>query len=213
MYKRQGALDAALRFLPLPMGLMPAAANSDRLVAKFGSSRVVSTGLTLVALGMILFTTVTIDTEYIQIAVTFFLLGFGMGLTMAPSTTLVMDSIPPDKAGVGSATNDASREIGGALGIAIGGSVLNEYYQRSLQIPEGLGVPDSILRESFPAAMRIGGDMVSQGNMLGAELIQSAQLAFVDGMIASAWVGAIIALTNAILVWRYMPSRAIYEDE
>ena len=59
---------------------MPAAANSDRLVAKFGSSRVVSTGLTLVALGMILFTTVTIDTEYIQIAVTFFLLGFGMGL-------------------------------------------------------------------------------------------------------------------------------------
>ena len=92
---------------------MPAAANSDRLVAKFGSSRVVSTGLTLVALGMILFTTVTIDTEYIQIAVTFFLLGFGMGLTMAPSTTLVMDSIPSDKAGVGSATNDASREIGG----------------------------------------------------------------------------------------------------
>jgi hypothetical protein len=55
--------------------------------------------------------------------------------------------------------------------------------------------------------------MVSQGNMLGTELIQSAQLAFVDGMIASAWVGAIIALTNAILVWRYMPSRAIYESD
>ena len=61
--------------------------------------------------------------------------------------------------------------------------------------------------------MRIGGEMVSEGNMLGAELIHSAQLAFVDGMIASAWVGAIIALTNAILVWRYMPSRAIYENE
>ncbi len=91
--------------------------------------------------------------------------------------------------------------------------MLNEYYQRSLQLPEGLEVSDSILRESFPAAIRIGGDMVSQGNMLGAELIQSAQLAFVDGMIASAWVGATIALTNAILVWRYMPSRAIYEEE
>ena len=71
--------------------------------------------------------------------------------------------------------------------------MLNEYYQRSLQLPEGLEVSDSILRESFPAAIRIGGDMVSQGNMLGAELIQSAQLAFVDGMIASAWVGATIA--------------------
>ena len=80
-------------------------------------------------------------------------------------------------------------------------------------MPEGLEELDLVLRESFPAAMRIGADMVSEGNMLGAELIQSAQLAFVDGMIASAWVGAIIALTNAILVWRYMPSRAIYGDE
>ena len=207
------ALEAALRFLPLPLGLMPAAANSDRLVARFGSNRIVSTGLTLVTVGMVLFTSVTIETEYVQIAVTFFLLGFGMGLTMAPSTTLVMDSIPADKAGVGSATNDASREIGGALGIAIGGSVLNEYYQRSLVVPEGLGHLDSVLRESFPAAMRIGGDMLAEGNMVGAQLIESARLAFIDGMIASAWVGAIIALTNAILVWRYMPSRAIYEVE
>ena len=205
------ALDAALRFLPLPLGLMPAAANSDRLVARVGSNRIVSTGLTLIAVGMVLFTTVNIDTEYVQIAVTFFLLGFGMGLTMAPSTTLVMDSIPADKAGVGSATNDASREIGGALGIAIGGSVLNEYYQRSLVVPEGLEHLDSVLRESFPAAMRIGEDMLAEGNMVGAQLIESARLAFVDGMIASAWVGAIIALTNAFLVWRFMPTRAIYE--
>ena len=134
---------------------------------------------------------------------------------MAPSTTLVMDSIPEDKAGVGSATNDASREIGGALGIAIGGSVLNEYYQRSLVVPEELEHLDSVLRESFPAAMRIGGDMLSEsnevGNEVGAQLIESARLAFVDGMIASAWVGAVIALTNALLVWKFMPSRAIYD--
>ncbi|SVE03078.1 uncharacterized protein METZ01_LOCUS455932, partial [marine metagenome] len=120
------ALAAAIRFIPLPLGLMPAAANSDKLVAKFGNNNVVALGLALVCAGMLLFTTVEVGTEYFRIALTFFILGLGMGLTMAPSTTLVMDSIPEDKAGVGSATNDASREVGGALGIAIGGSVLNQ---------------------------------------------------------------------------------------
>jgi EmrB/QacA subfamily drug resistance transporter len=199
------ALEAAIRFLPLPLGLMPAAANSDKFVAKFGSNNVVATGLTLITAGMLLFTTVEIDTDYVRIALTFFLLGLGMGLTMAPSTTLVMESIPEDKAGVGSATNDASREIGGALGIAIGGSVLNEYYQRNLVVPEGLD--SSGLTESFPTAMRIGLELMADGNMLGAELIANARLAFMDGMVASAMVSAGIALMTAILVKLYMPGK------
>ena len=156
------ALAAAIRFIPLPLGLMPAAANSDKLVAKFGNNNVVALGLTLVCAGMLLFTTVEVGTEYLRIALTFFILGLGMGLTMAPSTTLVMDSIPEDKAGVGSATNDASREVGGALGIAIGGSVLNQIYQDKLVIPEGMEAYSTVLTESFPAAMRIGLEM---GNM------------------------------------------------
>jgi len=130
-----------------------------------------------------------------------------MGLTMAPATTLVMDSIPADKAGVGSATNDTSREIGGALGIAIGGSVLNEYYRRNLIIPEGLEIQSAILTESFPAAIQIGLEM---GNV---ELVKNAQLAFVEGMVASVYVAAAIAFIAAILVKRFMPKRAIYEHD
>ncbi len=209
LVREHTALEAALRFLPLPLGLMPAAANSDRLVARFGSNNVVATGLTLIGIGMLIFTTVTIDTDYNKLALIFFLLGLGMGLTMAPSTTLVMDSIPADKAGVGSATNDTSREIGGALGIAIGGSVLNEYYQRNMNLPEGLEYLGDLPYDSFAAAVRIGGNLVSEGNSLGGQLIQNAQLAFIDGMVASAWVGAIIALTNALLVWKFMPARNI----
>ena len=207
LVREHTALEAALRFLPLPLGLMPAAANSDRLVARFGSNNVVATGLTLIGIGMLIFTTVTIDTDYNKLALIFFLLGLGMGLTMAPSTTLVMDSIPADKAGVGSATNDTSREIGGALGIAIGGSVLNEYYQRNMNLPEGLEYLGDLPYDSFAAAVRIGGNLVSEGNLLGGQLIQNAQLAFIEGMVASAWVGAIIAITNALLVWKFMPSK------
>jgi len=202
------ALEAAVRFLPLPMGLMPAAANSDKLVSKFGSNNVISVGLVLMTVAMAIFTTVEIDSEYIRLAGIFLLLGFGMGLTLAPATTVVMDSIPEDKAGVGSATNDASREVGGALGIAIGGSVLNEYYQRNMVVPEGLEL-GSIPLESFPAAMQIGGDLLANGNALGGVLIQNAQLAFMEGMVASATVMGVIAIVNAILVKLYMPNRII----
>ena len=202
------ALEAAVRFLPLPLGLMPAAANSDRLSAKFGSNNVISMGLVLMTAAMAIFTTVEIDSEYIRLACIFLLLGFGMGLTLAPATTVVMDSIPSDKAGVGSATNDASREVGGALGIAIGGRVLNEYYQRNMEVPVGLDL-GNIPLESFPAAMQIGAELIEGGNILGLTLIENAQYAFMEGMIASATVMGVMAIAAAILVKLYMPSKII----
>ena len=208
LVREHTALEAAVRFLPLPLGLMPAAANSDRLSAKFGSNNVISMGLVLMTAAMAIFTTVEIDSEYIRLACIFLLLGFGMGLTLAPATTVVMDSIPSDKAGVGSATNDASREVGGALGIAIGGSVLNEYYQRNMEVPVGLDL-GNIPLESFPAAMQIGAELIEGGNILGLTLIENAQYAFMEGMIASATVMGVMAIAAAILVKLYMPSKII----
>jgi len=195
-------LEAAIRFFPLPLGLMPAAANSDKLVGKFGRRKVITVGLCLVAVGLMLFTLVDIETAYAQIAVTFLLLGLGMGLTMAPSTTAIMEAIPQNKAGVGSATNDASREIGGALGIAIGGSVLNQIYQSALVIPESFSGSKEVLMSSFPATMRIGAET---GGADGAMLIASAREAFVEGMIGSCYITAAVAILAAIIVWTMMP--------
>jgi MFS family permease len=206
-----GAFDAALKFLWLPLGLMPSAANSDKLCEKFGSNNIVSLGLVLIATAMLIFTTVDGETEYSILAVIFFLIGVGMGLTMAPSTTMVMDSIPHDKAGVGSATNDASREVGGAFGIAIVGSAVNEIYQREMVIPNGLESHSGVVSESFPAAIRIGNELVDQGNMLGMELVANAQLAFVEGMTGAAAISALVAIVNAVLVKLYMPKRSVSE--
>jgi len=200
-------LEAAIRFFPLPLGLMPAAANSDKLVAKFGRRKVITSGLCLVATGMLLFALVNRDTAYGQIAVTFVLLGLGMGLTMAPSTTAIMEAIPQNKAGVGSATNDASREIGGALGIAVGGSVLNQIYQSTLVIPDSLMGYKDVLMNSFPSAMRIGADNGPDG----ALLIASAQEAFVEGMVGSCYITAAVAILAAIIVWTMMPEELLHE--
>lgn len=205
-------LEAAIRFFPLPFGLMPAAANSDKLVSKFGVNRVVGTGLLLVTLALAIFSQVSIDTPYITLAMMFWFLGLGMGLTMAPSTTVVMDAIPEDKAGVGSATNDASREVGGALGIAIGGSALNELYQRTIVIPEGLESYTTLINRSFPEAIRLGRQLKMEGNPAGEILIENARFAFIEGMQASSLIAGIIALTASIFAYRMMPKKVIISE-
>ena len=161
---------------------------------------------------MLVFTTVERETDYAVLAAIFFLIGIGMGLTMAPSTTLVMDSIPHDKAGVGSATNDASREVGGAFGIAIVGSAVNEIYQREMEVPVGLEVHSEVVSESFPAAIRIGNELLALGDEMGHELIVNAEFAFVEGMTGAAAISAMAAMINAVLVKLYMPSRIFGEE-
>jgi hypothetical protein len=132
---------------------------------------------------------------------------------MAPSTTAVMDSIPESKAGVGSATNDSSREVGGALGIAIGGSILNEIYQSSITIPASASAQSSVIQESFPAAMTVGQQMLAAGNPEGALLIASARESFIEGMVGACIVAAIVALLAAIIVKLKMPDDDVSEEE
>ena len=186
---------------------MHSAANGGRVGERFGSNNVVSFGLAISGTAMLIFTSVDVGTPYWTLALIFFLIGVGMGLTMAPSTTMVMDSIPHDKAGVGSATNDASREVGGAFGIAMVGGAVDEIYQRRMVVSEGLDSHASVVSESFHAAIQIGGELLAQGNSLGLELIENAKFAFVEGMTGAAAVSAIVAGLNAILVKLYMPSR------
>ena len=78
-------------------------------------------------------------------------------------------------------------------------------------VPEGLEYLGRLPFESFPAAMEEGGGLIAEGNFLGLQLIENAQLAFVEGMVASVYVAAVIAFIAAILVKRFMPSRAIYD--
>ena len=90
--------------------------------------------------------------------------------------------------------------------------MLNEIYQSNLVVPGGLEEHSGIVSESFPAAMRIGGELLAQGNTLGGELIENARWAFVEGMTGAAVAPAIVALVNAYLVKRYMPSGSKQEE-
>jgi predicted MFS family arabinose efflux permease len=97
-----------------------------------GLRLVVFLGLAITGAGFICMRYLTLDSDYWGLAWPILILTTGLGLTIAPTTTAIMSSIPDDKQGVGSAVNDTTREVGAALGIALAGSMLATQYTRVL---------------------------------------------------------------------------------
>src|SRR5205823_9863836 len=103
-----------------------------RLNERFGSKRLVASGLTVAAIGLAILATCTEHTSYWHIAVGLVVMSAGIVCTMVPATDSIMGSLPREKAGVGSAVNDTTRQVGGALGVAVLGSLLASAYRSQL---------------------------------------------------------------------------------
>ena len=121
-------LGAAVRLLPISVVMMVVAPQTPKLVAKYGADKIGTAGLGLVAAGMVGVAFFHVDTSYLQLVITMCVLAAGMAMTMTPMTTQLMAAVPRNRAGMGSATNDTTRELGGALGVAVLGSVLASQY-------------------------------------------------------------------------------------
>ncbi|HVT78293.1 MAG TPA: DHA2 family efflux MFS transporter permease subunit, partial [Acidimicrobiales bacterium] len=124
--------SAALRFLPMAPIMMIVAPQTPRIVARFGSNRTVAAGMTLVACGFASFSFLGVNTSYSYVLVCFILLIGGIAMTMSPMTAAIMSAVPPRRAGAGSAMNDATRELGAALGVAVLGSVAASRYSSGI---------------------------------------------------------------------------------
>ncbi|MCU1499427.1 MAG: drug resistance transporter, EmrB/QacA subfamily, partial [Acidimicrobiales bacterium] len=118
--------------LPMAVVMMAIAPQVPKLVAHFGAHRVVPVGLGFVAVGLAFFSQVEVDSSIWAVYLSILPLAAGMATTMTPLTTLIMSSVPLGKAGVGSAMNDTTRELGGALGVAVLGSVVTSRFTSSL---------------------------------------------------------------------------------
>src|SRR5690606_28450859 len=132
----------------------------------------------------------------------------GMGMTMAPATESVMGALPRAQAGVGSAINDTTRQVGGALGVAIIGSIVSSVYAGrigSLAQRLGLDAASTAAAESsLGSAQRVAG---SPGGA-GAALFDGANHAFVDALSVGLRISALIIVGTAIMAWRFLPARA-----
>jgi MFS family permease len=187
---------------------------SAKVVERIGTKRTVASGLALVSIGLLLFTSVNEHSAYFPgIMLRMILMATGMALTMAPSTDAIMGSLPLAKAGVGSAVNDTTRQVGGAVGVAVVGSVFTSVYAAHLADgvrgdpipPPALDTAQEGIGNAFAVAARLGGKA-------GADLVATAKAAFVDAFHVGLYVGAGVALLGAIAVLIWMPARARSED-
>ena len=201
------AFDAGLRTLPFAGALMVMAPLSSKAVQWFGTKRVVVTGMLLFASGLVVASTATVTSGYPRVMMAMILMGAGMGLSVAPATESIMGSLPLHQAGVGSAVNDTSREVGGALGVAIVGSMLSSLYASNLNSKLPPNVPAQVrdaADQSVGAALQVS----AQLGRVGAPLADAARESFVYAMSRASLVTAAVALVGALLAWRFLPARA-----
>jgi MFS family permease len=202
-------LGAGVRLIPYALTMMVTAPLSARLVERIGSKRVITTGLLIVAGALLTLSFIHATTPYPRVITVFCVMAVGMGLTMAPATESVMGSLPRDKAGVGSAVNDTTRQVGGALGVAIIGSVVTSLYaNRSGDVAGRFGIagPDlgavrASLRNALDVAATLPGDTAS--------VFQSdVKDAFVASLVNGLRLSGAVILVAAFVVWRFLPARA-----
>ncbi|MEM7092107.1 MAG: MFS transporter [Actinomycetota bacterium] len=197
-------LEAGVRNLPFAIAMIVVSPRSPAVAERVGKRGAIVIGLTVQAIGFVLVALHTIDTPYWVTAVALSLMAGGMALLMPPASEAIVSSLPPSKAGVGSAWNDATREIGGALGIAVLGTLLSIGYRSGVEDSvEGLP-PEAaeLAEEGIGGAFRIA---ESTGSL---ELIDSAREAFVDGMSLAFWVSAVFGVVVAAVVAARYPAKA-----
>jgi len=203
-------LKAGMLTAPVAVGIMVTAPQAPKLVERIGTKLVVVTGLSIVALGLLLYSVEPVMASLIGGGAVRLLFGVGMGLVIAPATESIMGSLPKAKAGVGSAVNDTTRQTGGALGVAIIGSVFAATYHHLITVPAGLpAAAGPMVHDSIGAAL----DAITRFDLpaaVAATVHDAASDAFFRGMQVAAWVGTAVVLCAVFVAYRFLPARAAH---
>ena len=204
------AIEAGVRILPIAAVVAVTAPLSSFAVRFAGSKVTATTGLLAIAGGLAETAAVAgPTTTYLQVLPGMILIGLGAGLVMPTATDAVIGSVPRGDAGVGSATNGVAIQVGGAMGVAVIGSLLSTRYQRHVtHTLAGQSLPAGALHAALGS---IGGALDVATKLPGAEaarIVQAAGPAFMSGVGLSMAVGAAVALVGAAIALAALPGRA-----
>jgi EmrB/QacA subfamily drug resistance transporter len=201
-------LEAGLRITPVAVALLVVAPLSVMVARRIGSKVVVSSGMALIAIGLGILSTTTVHGTYRDCVIPFILLGIGVALALAPCTESVMGSLPIEEAGVGSATNDASMQVGGALGVGVLGTALNLRYQHLMApLVSHAHVPanvQAVIEGSLGGALAVAQRAPAK---LGVLLAGVARHSFVSGMDLALVIAASVVGVATIVVLVLLPNR------
>jgi EmrB/QacA subfamily drug resistance transporter len=196
-----GTLAAGIRTVPFAVVLMATANLTPRIVGRYGQRLPIVVGLLVVAGSELLRIASTADSGYAVIFASQVAFAFGMGLLIAPATASIMGAVPAARAGVGSAINDTTRQVGGALGVAVMGSVAAAGFRSELlhRVPNvASGARDS-LGAAKQTARSLGSTDAAQ------RIVDAARGAFIHGLRLASLVAFVVALVGAAVAWRLLP--------
>ena len=198
-----GPLSTGARILPVAVSIAAASVAGAILAPRIGTKVVVTAGLLSFGSAFLWISTVAVDAPYATVIVPqMVLMGVGMGLISTPATESILLVLPPARAGVGSAVNDATRELGGTLGVAVVGSIFSSVY--AARLADGLvgRLPADVLtraQDSVGAARAVGAG--------SAQLTSAVQDAFMSGLSTSCVVIGVLCLVGALAASVALPGR------
>ena len=200
------AIKASAGLLPMAAVMMPLSAAAPLVARRVGMRIMFAGGAVLVAAGLALMALLAdADRGYFSVLPGLMVLAVGIGLSMTPGTTAITGSLPVEEQGVASALNDTVRELGGAVGVALIGSVLSSAYSSAVS-DATVGLPEeaaNVVQEGIGGAVVVAGQMGPQGETL----LHAARTAFVDAWTSSIWISAGLAVVAAVFALVWTPSR------
>src|SRR6266480_1690931 len=199
-------LKAGAFSLAFAVAQMLMAPRSTALVRRFGAKWVVASGLLLVTAALISYQLLNVATPIWVLAVAFFVQGAGMGLVMPPATEAVMSVVPRERAGAGSALTNTARQVSGALGVAVLGSILAQAYRNQLG-PHLSALPEAA-RGAATGSITATQAVAAKLGPAGRDLAVFADTSYVHAMHITTLISAAITLLGAFVVMRWMPGRA-----
>ena len=203
-------LSTGARIVPVAIAIAVASVLGGLLAPRLGTRLIVTTGLTMFGLAMAwIGLTAEVDTSYAAVIVPqMVLMGLGMGFISTPATESILMVLPPARAGVGSAVNDATREIGATLGVAVVGSFFSSVFGSALAGGAFGAVDGSTLsraQDSVAVAMAAGS--------ADPALLAAVQDAFIDGLHAGCFLVAAVCLAGAVAAAVALPGRGFVAPE
>jgi EmrB/QacA subfamily drug resistance transporter len=203
-------LQAGVRLLPMAVVSFIAAAGSAKVASYIGTKYTVAMGIFIAAVGFFYFAQVaTVDVSYIRFVIPMCIVALGIGCTMSPATNSVMGSIPVGQSGIGSAMNSTTRQIGGALGVAVLGTILNSTYLAKI---DAVKWPDQLPAQAIEAIRNSiqSAHIVAQSvpyPQLSQEIINESSQAFTSGSEHALIIAAIIMAVSAVLTLFILPNK------
>ena len=214
LLQNYGPLETGVRILPVALSIAIGSVVGTQLaVTRVGTKAVVFTGLLMLTAAFAWVATVSVDVSYLQVAAQMVVLGGGLGLTTAPATDSIMGVVRPEQAGAGSAVNDATRQIGGTLGVAVVGSIFSTLYIRHLSGSAILNAAPEPVQATAREGLAQGMQVAAQSPApIAGPLRDTVSDAFMSGLHAGCLTAAAVCLAGALFVLAFLPAHPTKAD-